>query len=1008
MCFTKIVHNNVQDNLGQDLTELKFGKNYDDICDYIEYDGLQKVKSTLNDLSVIFVNIRGILSKQVRLSNFLKHCLGQKKVDVIILAETWLTKLNCDQINIPGYKFTGKHRPNRNGGGVGFLISEDLRFKVRDDLLHDSNVMENCIIEVETKQNNILMNAIYRPPNTNPTCFNREFDTHLKLLNLQKNKDIVIGLDHNLDFLKSDQHPGTLEFIENTLANGLIPIITRPTRVTKSSATLIDNILVSQKLSNSYTSGVICHDLSDHFPCLTILEKINCKKNEPLIIKSRKLNEKNIANINQKLGEVNWTSVLKNTDVNIKFESFHQVLLDTIDSIAPEKEMIIPAKRVLKEPWMTNGLLKCCEKLRKLYLEFMKCRNVDSETKYKSYRKVLQTLKRHSKKLYYHDKCTEYKSNMKNLWKLINNVCSKNNDKSTAIDCLKIDNILHYTGNKITNEFGEYFSNVGKNCAEKLQPSKRNIKDYLKMIPENAKSIFWTPCDREEISKIISSLPNKTSSGFDNISNVLLKKLQPSILDALEIIFNESIQKGVFPSLMKHAEIVPLFKGGQPHSSNNYRPISLLLTISKLLEKLIYCRTYKFLNGNGIIYNSQYGFRTNHSCEHAITELVGEIVKNQSLNKHTIAIFLDLSKAFDTLQHSVLFSKLSKYGIRGNALAWFKSYLTDRSIKVKCSIASTGQVEKSNDYPVDYGTPQGSCLGPLLFLIFCNDLHLQLSLCNSILFADDTTIYKSHSNLRYLKWCVEEDLKAVSDWLRANKLTLNVNKTVCLMFPKNQKPIEISITLDDQPIKKVTETKFLGVWIDTKLNWTSHLNKLYVKLNQSIGLIRKGKNFLDTHSLRILYFAQFQSHLNYGLSIWGNMISSTSLNKLQRLQNTCVNLLGKNQTIPDIYTKLKIMRVEQLIKLENCKFAYKMYNKLLPIKVIKLATQDQSGKSLEKKHCYNTRQKNLLNAPKCSGKNYLASVLCKSIIEYRTLSLETRQTNNFKSFVIKCKKTILT
>ena len=239
MCFTKLVHNDVQDNLGHKLTEMKFGENYDDICDYIEYDNLPKVKSTLSDLTIIFVNIRGILSKQFRLSKFLKHCLGQKKVDVIILAETWLTKLNCDQIKIPGYKFTGKHRPNCNGGGVGFLINEELRFKVRDDLLHDSNVMENCIIEVETKQNNILMNAIYRPPNTNLSCFNRKFDTHLKLLNLQKNKDIVIGLDHNLDFLKSDQHPGTLEFIENTLANGLIPIITRPTRVTKSSATLI-------------------------------------------------------------------------------------------------------------------------------------------------------------------------------------------------------------------------------------------------------------------------------------------------------------------------------------------------------------------------------------------------------------------------------------------------------------------------------------------------------------------------------------------------------------------------------------------------------------------------------------------------------------------------------------------------------------------------------------------------------------------------------------------------
>ena len=217
------------------------------------------------------------------------------------------------------------------------------------------------------------------------------------------------------------------------MANGLIPIITRPTRVTKSSATLLDNIIVSQKLSNSYTSGVICHDLSDHFPCLTVLKGINCKKNEPLIIKSRKLNEKNIAKINLKLGEINWTSVLKNDDVNNKFESFHHVLLETIDSIAPEKEIIIPAKRVLKEPSMTNRLLKCCEKSRRLYLEFMKCRNDETEKNYKSYCNVLQTLKRHSKKLFYHDKCSEYKSSMKNLWKLINSVCSKTMTKALQL-----------------------------------------------------------------------------------------------------------------------------------------------------------------------------------------------------------------------------------------------------------------------------------------------------------------------------------------------------------------------------------------------------------------------------------------------------------------------------------------------------------------------------------------------------------------------------------------------
>ena len=201
----------------------------------------------------------------------------------------------------------------------------------------------------------------------------------------------------------------------------------------------------------------------------------------------------------------------------------------------------------------------------------------------------------------------------KKLWKLTNSVCAKANDKRTSIDCLKIDNILHYTGENTTNEFGHYFS--------KLKSSNKPIKDCLMLMLKSVKSIFWSPCNKDKIAKLIINLPNKTSSGFDNISNFLLKKLQPSVINIHKQIFNESIVTGELPSFMKHAEIVHLFKGGKSYFSSNYRPISLLITISKILEKLVYSHTYNFLNDNGLIYNSQYGFRSNHSCEHAIQNL---------------------------------------------------------------------------------------------------------------------------------------------------------------------------------------------------------------------------------------------------------------------------------------------------------------------------------------------------------------------------------------------------
>ena len=241
-------------------------------------------------------------------------------------------------------------------------------------------------------------------------------------------------------------------------------------------------------------------------------------------------------------------------------------------------------------------------------------------------------------------------------------------------------------------------------------------------------------------------MPNKCSSGHDNVKNILLKELLTQISPILEALFNESLATGEFPDKMKIADVVPLYKSKEHDVVENYRPISLLLTISKVLEKIVYQRVYKFLNDTGQLYESQYGFREKHSCDHAIAQLIGETVKNHELKKTTISVFLDLSKAFDTLMHCIVLKKLERYGIRGQTLKWFESYLSDRKLRVKFRPASTGQVETTDEYDIEYGAPQGSCLGPLIFLVFCNDLSLHLEHLQCIQFADDTTLYLGHRN----------------------------------------------------------------------------------------------------------------------------------------------------------------------------------------------------------------------------------------------------------------------
>ena len=468
---------------------------------------------------------------------------------------------------------------------------------------------------------------------------------------------------------------------------------------------------------------------------------------------------------------------------------------------------------------------------------------------------------------------------------------------------------------------------------------------------------------------------------------------------------------GIFPNSMKAADVIPLFKSGKRNLSTNYRPISLLLTLSKVLEKLIYSRVYNFLTENGSIYDSQYGFRSKHSCEQAVLELIGNIVKGFENKEHTIATFLDLSKAFDTLDHRLLLKKMHKYGIRGNAQAWFESYLNNRTLRVKCGINSTGKQEYSTNLSVEYGAPQGSCLGPLLFLIYCNDLHLHLELTSCILFADDTTLYVTHKNLKYLFWCIQHDLELIGDWFKANKLTLNLSKTVCMLFRHDKKTYtkkDGSICVNENIIPFVNVTKFLGIWIDTKLDWKTHTDKLIYKLRTASKLLSSSKFYLNVHCAKMLYFSQFYSHVTYGINAWGYSISQTQLKKIQQIQTDCVKTLIEKKVVTDKdRATLSILNVNEIIKLESCKLAYKFYNDLLPVKITECINTDNRGKSLVKKHKYNTRNKGLQNIPTAKSNKYKNSIIIKCINDYSSISQDLQSCKKLVSFVKLLKNKLL-
>ena len=677
-------------------------------CDYVNPDNTGRIKPGKNDLSIMQINTRGLLNKL----DHLRDIINYSYPDVILLCETWLNARTIDLVELKGYKLISKNRIDRIGGGVGILLKRELRTRCRDDLCVETQHLEHVVVELKTDTKNILLVSGYRPPNTSVKTMLLEYKRLITTIRKCKNHELIIGLDHNLDLMKTHIHKQTSEFLEMNLSNDLTPCITKPTRITHTTATLLDNIFVSPKLQQNVSPFILTEDISDHLPIIALLGNQKKSLKESMTIKVRNLSEDKIQHIKDDLDMIEWEEILKNQNCNTGFTTFHQTLCESINKHAPEEIRKLSYKKQIRDPWIMKGILTSLTKQKRLYREQLHAKSAVSTHNYRRYRNLLKSIIRKSKNSYLHDKCLEFRQDSRKLWKLVNKIIGKNNNKTETIDSLRIDNILKHDPESITNGLCDFFSNIGENYAKNIEKSEVDINEYIEQIDSNPQSLFLSPTNQYEIRELIKKLPMKTSSGHDNISNVLLKKLSESVTTPLSIIFNKSLEEGVFPEDMKSADVVPLFKSKDRNECTNYRPISLLLTISKLLEKVVYSRTYKFLEKHNKLYASQYGFREGHSCENAISELVSEIVKRQQEGMYTLALFLDLSKAFDSLEHNVLLKKLERYGMRGKTNDWFASYLQNRKMRVKCTTTSTGNLEYSKYQTVKYGTPQGSCLGP--------------------------------------------------------------------------------------------------------------------------------------------------------------------------------------------------------------------------------------------------------------------------------------------------------
>ena len=545
------------------------------------------------------------------------------------------------------------------------------------------------------------------------------------------------------------------------------------------------------------------------------------------------------------------------------------------------------------------------------------------------YNRILNLTIRDAKRDYYQHMLTRYKHDLKKTWNTLITPMYRNKKNKAYPDRINTGDKIITNAQDIVNYFNSFFSSIGPKLATTIrQTPAHDYKKYLTRIINT--SFSFKEITPGNVTNMINNFLPKSSCGHDGLSMKLIKSLKEYLFRPLSLVINQSFCTGIFPDKLKIAKITPLFKKGDESIVDNYRPISVLPALSKIFEKIAFIQLYDYFNINKLLYRGQYGFRKGHSTELASIEFIDNIIHKLDQGKLPISIYLDLSKAFDTLDHDILLHKLSFYGVRGTALNWFQSYISGRIQYV--------QIEDrvSSPLPISTGVPQGSILGPLLFIIYINDICSVSDQFYPILYADDTTLISTlcvfHSDANRASTAINVELREIKMWLDSNKLSLNTQKTKYMIFhsvnfPNNRLP-DLALHIDNVPIEKVTCFDFLGLRVSDTLKWQDHTNKIVNKISKSIGVMSRLKHLLQSSTLLTIYNSLVLPHLYFSILCWG--FESQRLVKLQKRAVRNIHRAKYNAHSEPLLKKSGLLALKDIFDFQCCKFYYKFKHSLLP------------------------------------------------------------------------------
>lgn len=890
-------------NIIREVDQLKFVSAI--ACDVDKVVDMLQIKQ--NNFTLITQNIRSVYCN---FNDFTISLLQLKCYpDIIILTECWLSDHKPTPI-IPNYVSYCSSRYFNKSDGVIAYIKDIHSAEVNEIYLQDASALQ-----IQIDRTTII--GIYRSPSVNSTDgFIQSLDCHLETL--KTHGEIIITGDININIICNDGYDQSSRsnYLNMLSTHGIIMGHDLPTRGCHS----LDHIML--KINNNVVNAqiaVLNTTVTDHAMVLLQLSgcrtKFKCRKTKTSTDYEKALCDLKTKNLNELL-------FCKDPEVVAKLliSSISETLKANTSSLPIPKN-----KRVIK-PWITPGILKCIRNRNKMQKKLRS--NPFNEIlliTYRRYRNFCTKLIKKLKRDYERQLLRDTRKNAKGLW---DNIAKITNFKKSKYSTSKLLNV-RASGYESANFVNTYFSNVGKRLADAMAGT---CVEHDFDTPSQLSSFVLFETDEDEIHTTLMNLKTSSAPGHDNIPTHFLKMAKTELVPILTHLVNLCFDSGTFPSLLKESLITPIYKGGDEGDVGNYRPISVLPSISKILEKLINKRLLKYLDKFNILSESQFGFRTGRSTEDAVAALTSVVADSLDNKTKCLAVFLDLKKAFDTVSLPILVHKLERLGIRDSPLKLLTSFVSGRLQRVKL-----GQT-MSDFNSIDCGVPQGSVLGPTLFLIYINDLcNMTIPYAKVFSYADDTAVVFTGDSWREVKAHAENGLRKVAQWLNANLLTLNTAKTNFISFAINDRfQPETSFLIKihscdlantnnpDQEcscpaIEKVQTTKYLGVMLDQRLNWYSHIDLVAGRLRKLIWIFKELRYIADKKLLNGVYIALAQSITIYCITLWGGALKTKFL-EVERAQRALLKVMYfKRRIFPtlDLYRIADLLTVRKLYILHN-------------------------------------------------------------------------------------------